>query len=101
MPKGIINSPSMYTWGLTIFKSSRRMRQASELTVRYGDVILDWNATLLGVVRDWTTLSNDPYPNRIVMSPPPVVARNLAMVHAAMFDAINAVEQVYQHYLVD
>ncbi|HEY2415707.1 MAG TPA: dockerin type I domain-containing protein [Pirellulaceae bacterium] len=74
-------------------------RQASvPLEVKHGDVILDWNASLLTVVRDWTTLSNDPYTNRVVTSPPPVVARNLAMVHAAMFDAVNAVEQLYPQY---
>jgi hypothetical protein len=77
-------------------------RQASApLEVKYGDVILDWNASLLTVVRDWTTLSNDPYSNRVVFSPPPVVARNLAMVHAAMFDAVNAVEQLYPQYHAD
>ena len=46
-----------------------------ERKVHLGDVILDWNASLLGVIRDWTTLSNDPYPNRIVPERPPVAAR--------------------------
>jgi membrane-associated phospholipid phosphatase len=72
-----------------------------ERTVRVGDVILDWNASLLNVIRDWTTLSNDPYPNRIVPERPPVAARNLAMVHAAMFDAVNAIERTHQPYQVD
>jgi hypothetical protein len=67
-----------------------------EQTIRHGDVILDWNASLLTIIRDWTALSNDPYPNRIVTSPPPMVARNLAMVHAAMFDAVNAIEGTHQ-----
>ena len=69
--------------------------------VRYGDVILDWNAVLLGVIRDWTTLSNDPYTNRIVTERPPVAARNLAMVHAAMYDAVNAIDGTHQAYHVD
>jgi hypothetical protein len=73
----------------------------AERTVRRGDVILDWNASLLGVIRDWTTLSNDPYTNRIVPERPPVAARNLAMVHAAMYDAVNAIEGTHQPYHVD
>jgi hypothetical protein len=76
-------------------------RAAVERTVRYGDVVLDWNASLLNVIRDWTTLSNDPYPNRIVPSQPPRAARNLAMVHAAIYDAVNAIERTHQPYQVD
>jgi hypothetical protein len=72
-----------------------------ERTVRRGDVVLDWNASLLNVIRDWTTTSNDPFPNRIVTSQPPMVARNLALVHAAMYDAVNAVERTHQPYHVD
>jgi len=74
---------------------------AIERTVRRGDVILDWNVSLLGVIRDWTTTSNDPYPNRIVTERPPVAARNLAMVHAAMYDAVNSIEQTHEPYYVD
>ena len=64
-----------------------------------GDVVTDWNATLLNAVRDWTSTSNDPYPNRIVNSRPPMVARNLALVHIAMFDAANAVTGQFESYL--
>ena len=74
---------------------------AVERAVRLGDVVLDWNASLLGVIRDWTTLSNDPYSNRVVTERPPVAARNLAMVHAAMYDAVNAIEQTHEPYYVD
>ncbi|MDZ4849446.1 MAG: phosphatase PAP2 family protein [Pirellulaceae bacterium] len=77
--------------------------QGSVITreVRLGDVVLDWNASLLNVIRDWTTLSNDPYTNRVVTERPPVAARNLAMVHAAMYDAVNAIEKTHQPYHVD
>ncbi len=66
-----------------------------------GDVVADWNATVLNAIRDWTGLSNDPYPGRIVPSQPPVAAWNLAMVHVAMFDAANAVEGRFAPYLTD
>lgn len=73
-------------------------RISTSRVVRKGDVILDWNASLLNVVRDWTTTSDDPYLGRIVPAAPPVVARNLAIVHAAMYDAVNAIEQTHEAY---
>lgn len=69
--------------------------------LRLGDVILDWNASALNVVREWTTTDDDPYEGRIVRSEPPRVARNLAMIHTAIFDAVNAIESGYQPYLKD
>ena len=72
-----------------------------ERVIRRADVVLDWNAALLNVVRDWTTLSDDPYQGRVVTAAPPVVARNLAMVHAAMHDAVAAIDQTYEPYHVD
>ena len=75
-----------------------RMAQMETL-VRHGDVILDWNASALNVVREWTTVSNDPYEGRIVTSQPPMVARNLAMIHTAMYDALNAIEPTHKPYL--
>jgi hypothetical protein len=56
---------------------------------------------MLGIIRDWTTLSNDPYSNRVVTERPPVAARNLAMVHASMYDAVNAIERSHQPYHVE
>lgn len=74
----------------------RELQLQQEL--RFGDIVTDWNAAALNVVRDWTTTSNDPYTNRIVPSQPPMVARNLAMLHTAMFDAVNAIDGTYESY---
>jgi hypothetical protein len=71
------------------------------IDVRRGNTIQDWNASVLDIVRQWTTTSNDPYPGRIVPSQPPMVARNLAMIHVAMFDAANAVTGQFDGYRVD
>ena len=71
------------------------------LSLRRGNTIQDWNASVLDIIRQWTTTSNDPYERRIVPSQPPMVARNLAMIHAAMFDAANAVTGQYIGYRVD
>ncbi|SMP52665.1 Dockerin type I repeat-containing protein [Neorhodopirellula lusitana] len=64
----------------------------------HGDLVADWNAATLNVVRDWTATSNDPYPDRIVPSIPPIVARNLAMIHVALFDAMNGVSGEFASY---
>lgn len=81
--------------------ASDPLGRQSEITrrVQRGDVILDWNATALNVVREWTTTSDDPYTGRIVTSEPPRVARNLAMIHTAMFDAANAIDLGFESYL--
>ena len=70
------------------------------LSVVRGDMVQDWNAAALNVVREWSTTSDDPYEGRIVPSEPPRVARNLAMIHGAIFDALNAFDGGYQSYLV-
>ena len=49
------------------------------------DVVTDWNITALGIT---------------VSSPPPVEMRAMAITHAAIFDAVNAITRTYQPYLV-
>ena len=71
------------------------------LEVRRGNPIQDWNASALDIVRQWTTTSNDPYQGRIVTAQPPLIARNLAMIQAAMFDAANAVTGQYHAFRVN
>lgn len=51
------------------------------------DVVLDWNATALEAVKSAGLL-------------PPVATRNLAMVHTAIYDAVNAIEQTGSNYYV-
>jgi hypothetical protein len=49
------------------------------------DVVTDWNVTALGVTET---------------SPPPVEMRTMAITHAAIFDAVNAVTRTHKPYLV-
>ena len=49
------------------------------MEIRRGNIIQDWNASALDIVRQWTTISNDPYQGRIVTAQPPLVARLLAI----------------------
>ena len=74
-------------------------QQTLSQEIVFGDHIADWNAALLNVVRDWTTTSDDPYGGRIVSASPPIVAKNLAMIHVAMFDALNSFTKQYSPYL--
>jgi hypothetical protein len=69
-----------------------RSRTASAqipLTAEEGpsDVVLQWNEVVLRTIRAKGT-------------PPPQGARHLAMVHAAIYDAVNAVERTHQAYHV-
>jgi hypothetical protein len=49
------------------------------------DVVLQWNEAALKLIRAERT-------------PPPVAARNLAIMHAAIYDAVNAVHRTHRPY---
>ena len=52
-----------------------------------GDVVLHWNEILL---------------DSLTSQPPRVpLARNMALVHVAMFDAVNAIDRTYEPYFAD
>jgi PAP2 superfamily/Dockerin type I domain len=69
----------------------------TERIMRHGDIVAEWNATLLRLARESTSTAPNA-PDVLIKPPPPMVARNLAIVHLAMFDAINAFEQKYHSY---
>jgi hypothetical protein len=54
---------------------------------RCGDVVLRWNEAALTAIRAEKT-------------PPPVAARNLAIVHVAIYDAVTAVERSHEPFWV-
>src|SRR3954470_18486526 len=54
-------------------------------TLLSSDPVLQWNSILLDTIRAQKT-------------PPPYAARNMAMVHIAIFDAVNAIDGGYQGY---
>jgi membrane-associated phospholipid phosphatase len=62
--------------------------QQAKVTATRRDMVLRWNGITLDAIRKERT-------------PPPVAARNLAIVHAAIFDAVNAITGTHQHYLAD
>jgi PAP2 superfamily len=56
--------------------------------VRKDDVVLRWNEVLLRAIKADRT-------------PPPQAARNMALVHAAIYDAVNAVQPAHRAFRVD
>lgn len=66
---------------------SSTLTRAHFLPTPEGDAALDWNQTLLNAIKSDKTA-------------PPKAARNMAMVHAAIYDAVNAIEQTHEVYHV-
>lgn len=52
------------------------------------DVVIDWNQQLLQAIR-------------VSSMPPPVASRAMAMVHTAVFDAVNSIDDTYQPYHIN
>jgi membrane-associated phospholipid phosphatase len=51
------------------------------------DVVTDWNTAALGAIR-------------IGRTPPPAASRNLALLHASIFDAVNGISRTHQAFAV-
>jgi len=51
------------------------------------DIVTDWNTAVLNSIRAGRT-------------PPPMASRNMAILHASIFDAVNGVSPGAHHYLV-
>jgi len=57
-------------------------------TFAHADVVIDWNEAALESIRE----SN---------SSPPAASRNLAILHVAIYDAVNGVQPTHESYLVE
>src|SRR5215472_8825006 len=58
------------------------------MTEAAGNVVTDWDAKAVGIVQTGTT------------APPPLGFRTMAILHSAMFDAMNSIEPRYKPYKV-
>ena len=56
-------------------------------TTLHSDSVTDWNTAMLNAIR----LAN---------TPPPAAARNLAILHASIYDAVNGIRRTFESYLV-
>jgi hypothetical protein len=59
------------------------------------NVVLDWNATLLNAIQASGKGAD------LRGTAPPIAARNQAIVHAAIYDAVNAIDRSHKSYLVN
>lgn len=81
--------------GKTIAESQETNNRASQFISTDGtDVVLDWNSTLLNAIQ--ASGKGD-----LNGTPPPIGARDQAIVHAAIYDAVNAIDQSHNSYLVN
>jgi hypothetical protein len=53
----------------------------------HADVVTDWNSAALNAIRTDRT-------------PPPTASRALAILHAAMYDAVNGISRTHDYYRV-
>src|ERR1700758_252348 len=61
---------------------------ATPVTVSPANVVTDWDAKAVGIVQTGTA------------PPPPLGFRTMAILHTAMFDAVNSIEPRYKPYKV-
>jgi hypothetical protein len=77
----------------TITESNETNNGANQFISTDGtDVVLDWNATLLNAIQ---AVASRPETS------PPFGVRNQAIVHAAIYDAVNAIDRSHKPYLVN
>ena len=69
--------------------------------LRRGSLVTEWNATLLNELRKLSKATATAWtPPQAVQTKPPGIARNLAMIYGAMFDAVNAIDGAYEPFMV-
>jgi hypothetical protein len=56
-------------------------------TLVHADVVTDWNNAALDAIRAESTA-------------PPIASRSLAILHAAIYDAVNGIDRTHEYYLV-
>ena len=64
------------------------MLATAPMTAVAGNVVTDWDAKAVGIVQAGTA------------PPPPLGFRTMAILHSAMFDAMNSIEPRYKPYKV-
>ncbi|MFO0883153.1 MAG: hypothetical protein U0894_03040 [Pirellulales bacterium] len=69
-------------------KKLLRFEQLEKREMMASDMVLTWNDRALAAIKT-------------ASSAPPVASRNLAIVHVAVYDALNAIDRTGQPYAVD
>jgi membrane-associated phospholipid phosphatase len=93
-------SPGLYylfaevTPGRNVAESNKANNVASQI-ITQGDPVIQWNSVLLNAIQ--ASGKGD----ALKGTPPPIAARNQAIVHAAIYDAVNAFDGSHKQYLVN
>lgn len=80
IPKASMLPPGMKPWPASV-----ALGLAALANVAHADIVTDWNETFLRAVRNETT-------------PPGLAARNLAILHVAIYDAVNVITRTHRPY---
>src|SRR6267142_1810799 len=67
---------------------SLRVERLERRDLLAADMVLEWNSVALDAIRTDKT-------------PPPKASRDLAIVHTAIYDAVNAIDRTHQVYAVN
>jgi hypothetical protein len=91
-------SPGLYNLFAEIQPSNNifdnKANNVANQLITEGDVVIQWNSILLNAIQ---ASGKGDAPG----TPPPISARNQAIVHAAIYDAVHAFENTHKSYLVD
>ena len=71
-----------------VHRISLAVEQLEPRDLLASDMVIAWNDVALQAIR-------------VALTAPPIVARNLAIVHTAVYDAVNAIERTHRPYAVD
>jgi hypothetical protein len=92
-------SPGLYNLFAQINASndSNANNNIANKLITQGDVVIQWNSILLNTIQ---AVGKGGLNGNANGGAPPIAARNQAIVHAAIYDAVNAFDRAHQAYLV-
>ena len=76
------------TLGRVVARFRPRVEALEDSRLLSGDVVLQWNTAVLDAIR-------------VDRSTPQIASRAMAMMHVAVYDAVNAIDRTYTSYLVN
>src|SRR5687767_10311211 len=80
--------PALQLSGRSSLSRRLAIERLEERTLFAADMVLQWNEILLDAVRAESTA-------------PPRASRAMAIVHGAIYDAVNAIDRTHEVYVVD
>ncbi len=88
-------SPGLYYLFAEVKQGNNTIDSSEGKIITQGDVVIQWNSILLNAI------AASGKGDALKGTAPPVAARNQAIVHAAIYDAVNAIVRSHKPYLVN